>query len=101
MNEAEKIAVEVQLRETRRRLSEVSAFYGALALNGPTREELREAMSGYFRATTRIIELLAHAIRVGREPSARDDAEIERNHRMRLAAMAALSGIAHRAAVTH
>jgi len=94
MNEAEKFAVEAQLRETSRRLSEVSEFYGALELDGQARDEMREAMQGYSIATKRIMDLLANAITVGREPSARDDAEIQRNHRMRLGAMARLMGFA-------
>ena len=97
MNEAEKFAIEAQLRETRRRLSDVSKFYGALPLRGPASEELREAMSGYSRATTRIIDLMANALRTDREPSVGEDAEIQRNHRMRLAAMARLTGIAAQA----
>ena len=94
MNEAEKFAVEAQLRETSRRLNEVSEFYGALDLDGRAREEMWEAMQGYSTATQRIMDLLANAISVGREPSARDDAEIQRNHRLRLAAMARLMGFA-------
>ena len=97
MNEAEKSAVQAQLTETSRRLSEVSRFYGAIPVEGQVRDEMREAMRGYSLATTRIMNLLADAIRMGREPSARDDAEIQRNHRMRLAAMARLTGIAARA----
>ena len=97
MNDAEKSAVEAQLNETSRRLREVAKFYGAIPLDGQVRDEMREAMRGYSLATTRIMDLLADAIRLGREPSARDDAEIQRNHRMRLAAMARLTGIAARA----
>jgi len=99
MNEAEKFAVEAQLRETSRRLSEVSEFYGALELDGRARDDMREAMQDYSTATQRIMDLLANAITVGREPSARDDAEIQRNHRMRLAAMARLIGFAAQPAV--
>ncbi|MBS0452303.1 MAG: hypothetical protein JSS14_13425 [Proteobacteria bacterium] len=94
MNEAEKSAVEAQLRETRRRLSEVSEFYWALPLRGQVRDEMRDAMNRYSLATTRIMDLLGNAVRLGREPSDGDDAEIQRNHRMRLAAMANLMGIA-------
>jgi len=94
MNEAEKFAVEAQLRETSRRLSQVSEFYGALDLDGQVRDEMREAMEGYSVATQRIMDLLVNAITLGREPSVKDDAEIQRNHRMRLAAMARLVGIA-------
>ena len=96
MNDAERIAVEAQLRETGRRLCEVSEFYGALRLEGQVRDEMQEAMRGYSTATTRIMDLMANAIRMGHEPSARDDAEIQRSHRMRLAAMARLMGIAAR-----
>src|SRR5689334_17008016 len=99
MNDAERIAVEAQLDETSRRLHEVSAFYGALPLDGQARAELQEAMHGYALATTRIMDLLAHAIRRGREPTSKDDAEIQRNHRMRFAAMARLAGIAAQATV--
>lgn len=97
MNDVERIAVEAQLRETSRRLCEVSEYYGALALDGQVRDEMREAMRGYSVATTRIMDLLGNAVRMGREPSARDDAEIQRNHRMRLAAMARLMGFAAQA----
>ena len=97
MNEAERIAVEAQLHETSRRLDEVSAFYGALPLNGQARIDMQEAMRGYSLATTRIIHLMAHALRRERQPSSRDDAEIQRNHRMRFAAMATLTGIAAQA----
>ena len=99
MNQAEKFAVEAQLRETGRRLNEVSEFYGALSLDAQARDEMREAMDGYSLATTRIMDLLANAIRIGRDTSARDDAEIQRNHRMRLAAMSTLMGIAAEAAI--
>lgn len=97
MNDAEKSAVQAQLSETSRRLCEVSEFYGAIQLHGQDRDEMREAMHGYSLATIRIMDLLSDAVKMGREPSARDDAEIQRNHRMRLAAMARLTGFAAQA----
>ena len=94
MNEAEKSAVEAQLHETSRRLNEVSEFYSALCLHGQAHDDMCEAMQGYRTATQRIMDLLAKAVTISREPSSLDDAEIQRNHRIRLAAMARLAGIA-------